>query len=298
MTLEHCQCCRSTLTRYGQARVLGKYDVSDYRCTSCGFIRSETPFWLEEAYSAPMVSYDLGGLSRPALNSAITKALICLCFNQGGRFLDYGGGYGIFTRWMRDIGYDFWHHDKHSQNLFATAFEADVSRAVRYELVTAFEVFEHVDDAAALLDTLFSLSDSIFFSTEVLPNPTPRLEDWWYFGPEHGQHVSFYTSDALSRLASSHRVHYHYVNSFHLFTKRPLHNARFKLAFHRSTRAIINWINRRESLLMKDFDQLRQQSLHHTSDSGGRTITGGTGQTATKANCRVDRRTHRQCPYK
>jgi hypothetical protein len=34
---------------------------------------------------------------------------------QPGNFLDFGGGYGVFTRWMRDEGYDFFHYDQQPQ---------------------------------------------------------------------------------------------------------------------------------------------------------------------------------------
>ncbi len=41
-------------------------------------------------------------------------------------FLDYAGGYGVFTRLMRDIGFDFYWHDPYTQNLFANGFEKDI----------------------------------------------------------------------------------------------------------------------------------------------------------------------------
>jgi 2-polyprenyl-3-methyl-5-hydroxy-6-metoxy-1,4-benzoquinol methylase len=34
---------------------------------------------------------------------------------QPENFLDFGGGYGVFTRWMRDEGYDFFHYDQQPQ---------------------------------------------------------------------------------------------------------------------------------------------------------------------------------------
>ena len=67
---------------------------------------------------------------------------------QPENFLDFGGGYGVFTRWMRDEGYDFFHYDQHCPNLFAPGHEADISGSVRYELATAFEVFEHIVELA------------------------------------------------------------------------------------------------------------------------------------------------------
>ena len=72
--------------------------------------------------------------------------------------------------------------------------------SVRYELVTAFEVFEHLAEPAKTVAQLLSISDSILFSTEPLPIPAPPIADWWYYGPEHGQHIAFFTRVALQSL--------------------------------------------------------------------------------------------------
>ena len=108
-TTERCWCCNEISSYYETANVLGRHKVRYYRCPDCGFIQTESPFWLAESYKSPMTSYDLGGISRPTLNSVLTKAVINWFFDPGGRFLDFGGGYGVFTRWMRDEGYDFFH---------------------------------------------------------------------------------------------------------------------------------------------------------------------------------------------
>jgi hypothetical protein len=41
------------------------------------------------------------------------------------------------------------------------------------------------------------------FSTLLVPEPAPKLEDWWYYGLEHGQHIAFYTRKSLAVLANS-----------------------------------------------------------------------------------------------
>ena len=166
-----CHCCGGATQVFGQAAVLGKYRVEYHRCTVCGFIQPEAPFWLAESYANPMTSYDLGGISRPTANTGVTRAVLTACFDPAGRCLDFGGGYGVFTRWMRDLGYDFWHHDKHCANLFANGFDADMSGTTRYEIATAFEVFEHFPEPAEMVESLFRLTDTIFFTTELGPGP-------------------------------------------------------------------------------------------------------------------------------
>jgi hypothetical protein len=201
-----------------------------------------------------MTSYDLGGVSRPTLNSVLTKAVINWFFDAGGRFLDFGGGYGVFTRWMRDEGYDFFHYDQHCANLFAPGHDADISGSVRYELVTAFEVFEHLAEPAKTVAQLLSISDSILFSTELLPIPAPPIADWWYYGPEHGQHIAFFTRVALQKLAARFGVHY-YTNggSIHLITRRHISEKVFRRVLHPKVRVLVNRVYRRKTLLEEDF---------------------------------------------
>jgi hypothetical protein len=201
-----------------------------------------------------MTSYDLGGVSRPTLNSVLTKAVINWFFDASRRFLDFGGGYGVFTRWMRDQGYDFFHYDQHCMNLFAPGHDADVSGSVRYELVTAFEVFEHLAEPAKTVGQLLSISDSILFSTEALSIPAPRIADWWYYGPEHGQHIAFFTRVALQKLAARFDANY-YTNggSIHLISRRHISEKVFRRVLHPKVRVLVNRVYRRRSLLEEDF---------------------------------------------
>ena len=234
--------------------VLHKYDVTYSRCCNCGFIQTETPYWLAESYSSAMTSYDLGGVSRPRANSAVTKSVIDAFFDKNGRFLDFGGGYGILTRWMRDIGYDFWHSDAHTPNLLAQGFEADLSLPSRYELATAFEVFEHLANPRETVGFLFGLTNAILFTTDLVPEPAPQIKDWWYFGPEHGQHIAFYTRKALTALAEQHGSHY-VTNggSFHLLTRKPVPSRLFRIVVQRHVSKLLYFLRRRPSLLPSDF---------------------------------------------
>ena len=221
---------------------------------ACGFIQTEPPFWLAESYKSPMTSYDLGGISRPTLNSVLTKAVINWFFDAGGRFLDFGGGYGVFTRWMRDEGYDFFHYDQHCPNLFAPGHDADISGSVRYELVTAFEVFEHIAEPAKTVARVLSISDSVLFSTELLPVPAPPITDWWYYGPEHGQHIAFFTRVALQQLAARFSANYYTDGGIiHLISRRHISERIFRLVLHPKVRALVNRFYRRKTLLWEDF---------------------------------------------
>ena len=42
------------------AKVLNQYDVKYYRCNDTGFIQTENPYWLPEAYSDAITKLDIG----------------------------------------------------------------------------------------------------------------------------------------------------------------------------------------------------------------------------------------------
>ena len=56
---------------------------------------------------------------------------------------NYAGGYGIFTRMMRDIGFDFYWLDKYADNLLTNGFEYNKKIHKKIEAITSFESFEH-----------------------------------------------------------------------------------------------------------------------------------------------------------
>ncbi|HEY3390891.1 MAG TPA: methyltransferase domain-containing protein, partial [Prolixibacteraceae bacterium] len=127
-----------------EAMILQKYRVQYFICSNCGFVQTEKPYWLSEAYSESIARSDLGLISRNIKVSNISAVMISAFFNSQAEFLDYGGGNGMFVRLMRDKGLNFYWQDLYTQNQFARGFE--IKDNVRFELVTAFEVFEHLED--------------------------------------------------------------------------------------------------------------------------------------------------------
>jgi len=114
-----CKICSSKTEAFSRAEILNKYDIQYFKCPECGFIQTEDPFWLEEAYSEVINRSDIGLLARNLDLSNATRAILKFVFRQGGKYIDYGAGYGVFVRLMRDYGFDFYWTDKYSDNLFA-----------------------------------------------------------------------------------------------------------------------------------------------------------------------------------
>src|ERR1039458_28938 len=49
-----CKICSAPVDNWAHAEVLHKYQVSYFMCSVCGFVNTERPYWLNEAYSEPI----------------------------------------------------------------------------------------------------------------------------------------------------------------------------------------------------------------------------------------------------
>jgi hypothetical protein len=131
-----------------------------------------------------------------------------------------------------------------------------------FDLTTAFEVFEHLQDPAQLAMQLWPHTDQLLITTEIIPTPAPALDEWWYYAPEHGQHISFYTLDALRIIGEDGNRHLcsNGVN-LHMFSRGKVSNYLFnKVTSERASRWIGLWRHRR-SLLEEDWHKQRADVL-------------------------------------
>jgi hypothetical protein len=236
---------------FDEGKILRKYAVQYFCCTACSFVQTETPYWLEEAYSSAIGRQDTGILARNLMNRRLTAAVLNLLLPEARRSVDYGAGPGIFVRLMRDSGFEFFWHDLYATNVCAAGFE--YAEGETYDFLTAFEVLEHLVDPIAGLSAMMSLSRNVFVSTALLPHPTPRISDWWYFVPTGGQHISFYTLDALHVLARRFGRNLLSHGPFHLFTTAPKNKFLFRLATSQRASQIVNGMRRHPSLTDSDF---------------------------------------------
>jgi hypothetical protein len=249
-----CAICQTESAHFGQALVLEKYQVQYFRCPKCGIIQTEKPYWLAEAYTEALVAADVGIMQRNLQTSAVTSAVISLLFPDGKRFLDYGGGHGTFVRLMRDRGFNFFWQDLYAKNIHARTFEYE--QDARYDLVTAFELMEHLPDPIEGLAPIFALSDNVLTTTLLAPDPPPAPPNWWYYVVRGGQHVSFYTPAALQQLARHFGRFVSSSNGFHLFTREPVSALKLRLATGSWTSALVNRIRSRKSLIPSDFESI------------------------------------------
>lgn len=254
-----CKICQNETSTFARAQILGKYTIQYYACPICGFIQTEQPYWLEEAYATPIGVADVGLLGRNIVMSRILKALIVGFFRQDGRFLDYGGGYGVLVRLMRDLGYDFYRSEPFCENLFAQGFDAPAlaSPQPAYELITAFEVFEHLVEPGDSIEQMLGYGSSLLFSTLLVPPARPLPGDWWYYALAGGQHVALYTRQSLVFLARRYKLRlYSNGTALHLLTPRRIPASIFRLLAHYRVAMALNMFARRPALTMSDMQQV------------------------------------------
>lgn len=259
------------------SKVLQTHDVKYFRCNDTGFIQTEEPYWLGEAYSSAITKLDVGLLYRNLLLRDQVSKVLVKCFDKKAAFLDYAGGYGVFTRLMRDKGFNFYNTDKFCQNLFAEYFDLnDLPSSSKFEVVTAFEVFEHLTHPIAEIKEMLRFSDNLLFSTELQPANIKTVDDWAYFATETGQHIAFYNEAALKAIASQLGYQFYTDGSFlHLFSKTKFgHNPVLpeKESFLlRKARKYIKKAEREmgmpDSLLIADWNNIKDK-LNHPQKKG------------------------------
>jgi hypothetical protein len=228
-----------------QATMMGQYATVYRFCDRCRFLFIASPHWLHEAYREPVSIYDTGILSRNIALARTVGVVIYFLFDWTGRFLDYGGGCGIFTRLMRDMGFDFYWYDPYAPNCLARGFEFDRGMAP-LELITSLETFEHFVDPVNELQKMLALSDTVLFSTCLLPARVPRPDEWSYYGLSHGQHVSFYSLTTIQFMAKASGCNlYSDGVSVHVLTRRVLSLRSFRFLLRLSRHGLLGYVRRR-----------------------------------------------------
>lgn len=253
-----CRACGGIVRPLGRARVLRRYDVQYERCTVCDYIQTEAPHWLAEAYRNPITDQDTGSLVRVLRLADVTKAVLALIVGRRGRHLDFGGGYGVFTRRMRDVGADFWWEDLYCENLLARGFSAKPGEG-GFVLATCFEVLEHVERPQELIAGLLMRADAVLVGTESSDGWRDRFFEWPYVAAEHGQHIGFCGERTLSLMAE--RLGVHFVSngrSLHLFSKARVPGWKARLALSGRAARVLAMLIRWTPLTLGDHECMRR----------------------------------------
>jgi len=226
--MKTCNICNQELYKVFTKKILNKYDVEYYHCKNCHLIQTEKPYWLEEAYKNTITKTDTGYVGRNILMSRICLVIFYFLFKITDKFLDYAGGYGLFTRLMNDYGLKFFWTDKYTENIFASGLE---HKNEKIDAITCFECFEHFYEPINECKKILEISNTILFSTKLIPTDTiPNPDTWGYYGFDHGQHVTFYSKRSLKNIASTLGLNFYTDgNSVHMITNKKIGNITFKI---------------------------------------------------------------------
>jgi hypothetical protein len=257
-TVEKCCVCGAVRSLAFTHIVLGKYSCEYFFCENCGLLQTPNPYWLAEAYDVAIGKLDTGVLARNIKDSKILSLLLPYLSPREGKYLDAAGGYGILTRLMRDLGFDYYWSDKYCSNLFAVGFEGSAS--TEYDVVSAFEVLEHVTNPFEFLSGVIEQTrcKTIVLSTELYSGQPPAPNDWWYYAFDGGQHISFYQERTLRVLADRLGLNLFTRGSIHLLTNQRLSPLAFSLRADKRVALLFSPITRvlRKSKTMSDHRSL------------------------------------------
>jgi hypothetical protein len=217
-----------------QAVVLLRHSAEYEVCTVCGYLRARNPYWLDEAYTSAIAAADTGLVMRNlSLASKVASFLFWVMGERGqGRYLDAAGGYGMLTRLMRDLGFDFYWADKYCDNLLARGFEyGEHLKGCRG--VTAMEVMEHLADPVTFVDEALKTAgtDMLLFTTELYEGDPPG-HDWWYYAFSSGQHIGFFTRMSLKTLGRRLGLNFISANGLHVLSRQAISQTRLQWATH------------------------------------------------------------------
>jgi SAM-dependent methyltransferase len=218
---------KTCLEPSAELRRLPGVSVTYVMCSRCGFcFAPEFAKWspdefAEKIYNDQYVLVDPEYVEvRPRANA---QNLLDAFGGPGGgiRHLDYGSGAGALVEILARSGWNSTSYDPFVDR------DIRVDQLGRFDLITAYEVFEHVPDVQQLMLNLRSLlapNGLVLFST-MLSNGNIQLGKkltWWYASPRNG-HISLFSKNSLEHLAKQAGFEFSsFSPGFHAFhTKVP-----------------------------------------------------------------------------
>jgi len=196
---------KSCVEPRGQVLAASGIAIEYALCDDCGFcFAPEIARWPREEFAARIYNDDYYQVdpdyreARPRANAEFLSVVFADHVLEL-RHLDYGGGNGELSAALFGAGWDSQSYDPF--------VDGDLPPGIgRFNLVTCFEVFEHVPDVNVLIRTLGSLvydRGVLLFSTLTSDGEVARNKSlsWWYASPRNG-HISLFSRNSLALLGA------------------------------------------------------------------------------------------------
>lgn len=170
-----------------------------YLCDACGFcFAPDIAKWDKTKFESRIYNDGYAVvdpdylLERPKNNAEMLDASLA---GAEIRHIDYGGGSGLLSESLRSKAWNSVSYDPFVNT------DKEVAELGQFDLITAFEVFEHVPDVDALFADFKKLTKPdalIIFSTLLSDGQITRGQplQWWYASPRNG-HISLFSKDSL-----------------------------------------------------------------------------------------------------
>ena len=204
-------CSNSTRTIYDK-----QYDHNYFYCHNCEFIFLDDSKIIsaeeeKKNYSFHENSSDNEGyvqMFRDFIDKAIKPHK-----NQIKTALDFGSGPGpVLAELLKQEGFKTDIYDKHFS-------PEKVYQGKKYDLITATEVFEHLEDpmiTLRLLKSLLNKNGILAIMTLFHNNNVDDFKKWWY--RRDATHISFYTPKTFSVIADSLGMFYSLIDNKNICT--------------------------------------------------------------------------------
>ena len=225
MTFDSCRFCNNETDFLCSSEIL-TFSATYTICITCKSVQVDSPHWIGDVHRKAISSFDVGLVSRGVSASKLISVFFFLQRELTIIGIDWGGGTGLLTRLLRDLGLNFKTHDKYATNIMAEGFSADDDLAnEEYDAVSAIECMEHLENPVSQLLNSVSGTSYFIFTTEILPDPLPdpAKKEWWYYMPDSGQHITFASKKGLDILAK--RLNFRYNTTFgsiHVFSNKKV----------------------------------------------------------------------------
>jgi len=188
-----------------------------YKCLECGFVFTnafdewDMNEFKEHIYNEQYIDVDPDYVERRPSGSA---NIIHNLFSQSKetlKIIDYGGGNGIFEKRLFQFGFK----NVKTYDPFYPKFSEKPSG--KFNLLTSFEVIEHVPNPYETFEEMFSLLDLenglIVFSTLIQPKDIDNMKTrWWYISPRNG-HISIHSAKSIHKLLNKLKLNFASANT-------------------------------------------------------------------------------------